>query len=63
MSTHPAMRLARHCGHRRAGRDLLAPSRLLDDALRRRLAAEGWEVTPGAPGVNRGRPTPSAATS
>ncbi|MCG0065991.1 hypothetical protein L0F81_22285 [Streptomyces tricolor] len=37
-----------------AGRDLLVPARLLDGALRRRLAAEGWEVIPGTPRVNRG---------
>ncbi|MCE0446631.1 hypothetical protein LT493_24460 [Streptomyces tricolor] len=46
-----------------AGRDPLAPSRLLDNALRGRMAAEGWRSPPAPRGSTGDRPTPSAATS
>ncbi|MDP9616374.1 hypothetical protein ACFV4E_15515 [Streptomyces hygroscopicus] len=35
------------------GRETLVSERLLSEELRERLAADGWEVTPGNPRVNR----------
>ncbi|KUF17360.1 hypothetical protein AT728_16280 [Streptomyces silvensis] len=42
------------------GRPLYVTARLLDSDLRRQLTAQGWQVTPGDPTLNRGPADPIA---